>query len=735
MNAYKVTLIKKLEDYKFDNNEYKEKYIRGRQVRYLSENYVGTLWDCAPDDFEGNICEYAVNMDKESWEKFLKKIDVLPRDLLMLSSIDIDKKLDLQFKYDEKEMEEHIGTDVCEKILQCAEKYEKFDQSDDTIILNAIYYLIHSKDIGTFVYNLPILYDGVNTDEIIDGFANLILKIVKRWKDFTDDIYRCEEEKMVKFGLTPQQLLNRTEKFQRLFERQIKVFDNKMLELVQKEKFGTYQLKKEEAQDFLAVVVKTVFTHERIWESVLAPENILDEMFKKDIIKIFQNTDTEKYDEMFHNYFGCSYRELSLKGIGRDVFEKLFNHAIFQRLVVFLLSTFVYDGRPIPNLFRLENKVRVETEYEFCIRKDIRDIFTEIADIEDILDGTKVLPGMLYEVKDTLENNLKICNVGKNRNVSDIELGIVSGEQNDEFLIYDKQTKDVVCRLSDSKLYEIKHQIMKNAACYKNGKGNKSHYTNEEIILWKEKRLSGKVLNRVNRLYQERMLLQPVIENTMKGKSKNKQFSYIFNETQSLRENLPMAQSYIIEKKSGLYLTWAIFMGTIRFRRLSQKRKEDVIVLKKVVELTKALAVIQNADIRLQIAEAVMEKLQSWVQDMKIDLENIFDVAIEEIVMWVKNYNERYNFVYTTLICEFSSEPKEGESRKNRIDYLMDIEYKLSDTYMKYSIELEDVFKREKDQSRYKNDLFQSEIEKLLTGGKDTSQYKWFHAIFEAVHD
>ncbi|MED9968318.1 MAG: hypothetical protein UFJ18_16310 [Blautia sp.] len=606
---------------------------------------------------------------KEIKEKLKKKNDI--EKLL--------KETEAEFSWNEEAFKEKIGQDVYGKVCEIVKYFSDIIENkenelpSDTIInpLLDVAFMKVMEDLDSEITNPET---SVKRKKQLMTFAKgkdwlgcsckcYKRYLKKRWLN-AHEIYRKNMHLVFKYSVSLEDILAGDVGLPEEIKQQIDQADEFFWNCDCKVEFKGVSLEdKNKNKYFFEEVVK----NKKIWEC-----------FSNDTIYELCNREIEELlRENMNSGEVWRYRDFDIKH-GENMWENEYLKKAYGKCLAKVGKELIWDDRINYNctVFREQHSYDISIKREIekvcydekksdkIIQTKIKRIFKENADLEDALDFPKlVFAGILCELRYQTESH---CNTS-NKLHKLKKLNLEFAYDDEMIWVYEKQSNRLLTKM---KMREYRKMALgadedSNEEC---DIKNLGIYYSEEI--------GHKIKDDLDFMFQARQILDGEINAVINGKGKSRHFSYCFEKIFGLKDGLTLYESYIVEKQSGFYLTWMIYSRTVRMRFIKNPKIKD-----KIKKLTEELSKIKNADIRLVMADHILDVLDEILCMEGIDIIQGMDAICREVGSCVEHFNEKYTILYEMMFLIFVEE-KRLSNGKCRYQLLAWNEFTLSDTFM-----------------------------------------------------
>lgn len=644
-----------------------------------------------------------------------------------------------EFKWDEKEFKEKIGQDVYDKICEIT-KYssdiienKEHKLPPDALIdpLLDVAFMEVMEDLDSEI-NYPKTSEKRKKQlmTFTKGKAWLCYAckcykkyLKKRWLN-AHEIYRRNKNIVFKYYVSLEDILTGDVGLPEEIKQQIDQADEFFWNHDCKEEFKGISLKdKNKNKNLFEEIVKSkkiwkCFSDDPIYEACSRGiEELLRENMNSSEVRWYRDFDIKHgANEWENEYLKKAYGKC-LEKVGKELIWD--NRIKYNCTVSGERSSYNYN---ISIKREIEKVCHDEKKSDKIIQTKIKRIFKENADIEDALDFPKlVFAGILCELRYKTESHRNTSNdLYKPKKLN---LGFT---HDDEMVwVYEKQSNRLLTKMKMSECRKLVLGTDEDPNEEVNLKDWELYYSNE---------ISYKIKDDLDFVFQVRRILDGEINAVINGKGKSRHFSYCFEKIFDLKDGLTLYESYIIEKYSGFYLAWMIYSRTVRMRFIGGPEEKDGIK-DRVKKLTEELSKIKNADVRLVIADRILDVLDEVLCIEDMDIMQGMDVISEEIGRCVEHFNEKYTLLYERMLLIFSEDELLSNS-KYRYQLLAWNDFVLSDTFMNMEHKFTNaykMFKRDKDINIFKNDMYNIELNNIFKVDANSPLHKWFRPIYESV--
>ncbi|MDO5361995.1 MAG: hypothetical protein Q4F03_05015 [Eubacteriales bacterium] len=645
--------------------------------------------------------------------------------------IDVEKLLreaEAEFVWDEEAFNENRVQDVYGKVLKSAQQFVELIENNgkklpSDIIMDSLLYMAFMKvmeDLDSEIIN-PKTSKKRKKQLMTFAKANTWLEcsckcykkyLKKRWLN-AHEVYEKNLLLVFKYSVLLEDILTGDMRLPKEIKQQIDAADKHFWNNDCKRELKGLSLEdKKKNENFFKEVVK----NKKIWECF--SKDTIYELYSRKVEELLRKNMNR--DEVWW-YIGFNLK------YGTDTyFKNAYLKNAYERCLKKVGEECIWDGRKAYNgtipsgKYFYDSSIKGKIE-EVCydeektvqiIRAKIKQIFKENADIEDQLDFTKlVFAGILCEIRYETESH---CGRVSG---SDMEMGILYDDE--KFWVYDKQSKRLVTEITIEK-YAKKLQM----------KEEEDSEQEATIKALKEKFEYGEIKNDLNPIFQLRQDFDPEIKAVINGKGKNRNFSNRLEKIFSCKEGMSLYESYIVEKQSGFYLAWMIYNRTVKLRFIKNPGIQEGIV-----KLTMELSEIKNADIRLVIAEHVLDMLDEILCMENMDIIQGINAICEGIKECAEHFNEKYNLLYEIMLLIFTDEKclSNGKYRYQLLEWNI---FKLSVTFMNMERKFKKVYyeckkSMDKEFSGFNNELYNTELNCIVKSDANSPFHKWFCCIYE----
>lgn len=658
--------------------------------------------------------------------------------------IDVEKLLretEAEFVWDEEAFKEKIGQGIYDKVCEITKAYSDYyldiiENKGNKLLSDAIIdchldaaFMNVMKDLDSEIKNPKT---SVKHKEQLMTFAKgkvwlgCALKcykkyLKKRWLN-AHEIYRRNMNLVFKYCISLEEILTDDVGLPEEIKQQIDQADEFFWKHDWKVEFKGVSLRnKNKIKNLFEEVVK----NEKIWEC-FSNDTIYEACICDIEILLLENKNSleEKWFRNFDIKHGANEweNEYLKKAYGRCL-AKVGEELIWDDRIIYNCTAF--GEQPSYNISikrEIEKACYDEEVSATIIQTKIKRVFKENADLEDALDFPKlVFAGILCELRYKTESH-------RNTSTKLHELKKLNLEcaYDDEMVwFYEKQSNRLLTKMKMSEYRKIVF-------------GTDEDSDEECDVNYFEPYYSEKIGHKIKEdldfMFQARQILDGEINAVINGKGKSRHFSYCFEKIFNLKDGLTLYESYIVEKQSGFYLTWMIYSRTVRMRLIGGSEENDEIK-DRIKKLTEELSKIKNADIRLVIADRILDVLDEVLCIEDMDIMQGIDVICEEIGRCVEHFNEKYTLLYEIMFIIFSKEERLLNG-KCRYQLLAWNEFTLSDTFMNMEHKFTNtykMFKRDKNINIFKNDMYNMELNDIFRADANSPLHKWFRPIYESV--
>lgn len=631
----------------------------------------------------------------------------LSRKVQDMWEVNLETYLDSEFIYNEKLIQEEIGLEIFNKMNEIAEEYKNrlFYDGEEKVT----YY----KDLFDDVINTMV--DTGEIDEILDvvnifgeeicneksdkivAFVKDISKYLAGLSVLVEDIISDEKELVLKNGLLPYDIWSRNEIADSIFSKKFHEYDNKYWECLF---IKQYKIATEKIEIAIDEFKKNIFPHRGIW-NVFYTRNekwydyIIDG-FRKKIVDRINTEEIITIDKKLNTLLGAGIYELSIGNCEENLFCYMWKKYTLKRCIGRIIQDFGLSRfKSCRNLLPCG-----DTQY-FSSDKDVRKV-------GEIIRNINAEVCRVFDDTDTYN----FCDDKKDRLVS---LHYDLRSEIEPILGKDKVRANVGKLKIDGKCYVYDKDIAKVI-------GECAENDNDEF----EHKLSKRIRKHENALFQERLLYNNKMRLFLDGKRKLKEFHKIFDIVQFLRQDLTEYESYIIEKKTRVYLAWLIYYRTQMYMDTEEQNKDWVI------KVASHLGRILNPGIQLEIADKVLIMTNRILEEKNENMDMYMQCMLDALDSGIENSNKKYKIIFNTLLLTFTSKASKAEGVSIRFNLLREpyMETGLDNLFSEIEMAF-NLFYQNNKRRKFINEMYQMELKKLdSANGANQKRYSWYADIY-----